>query len=1832
MRFRSHSCLGFLSLVFALASGISTGQDLPQPRIIGFSPQGTVKTIRQVKVRFSVPIVPFGDPGRAAEPFQVQCSVEGKGRWIDPRNWVYDFEKDLPGGIACSFDLRSELTSLDGQALMGPKHFDFSTGGPAVTNIIPQPPGGPIEEDQVFALILDGPVDINSVLNHAYVVVQGLASAVSIRAVGGNDREQIIQSQYSLKRQPPDRVLLLQPRQTLPEQTRVRFVWGAGITSPSGVATQQEQVFDYTVRSRLRATFRCRRVNADRACIPLFNMHVEFSAPVAVDLLRGATLTGEDGRIWSAHGVEDDAGRPLSNVSEFPLSVATDEYPPLAKFSADFGIIEAADPVLPVTVRNIEKDLELSSLQVEGGGEIDGRIARIPATESQQILDWLTKVEMRSWDDRGHSVFAGTDATPRRFVLPRPHGEKSFEVIGIPLERSGFYVVELQSRILGDALLGAPVSMYVPTTALVTNLSVHLKWGLERSLVWVTRLESAEPAPGASVEVRDCSGQVLWNGVTDRDGIARPVGLPALNAAKRCNWNRFGTGLLVIAQLGDDFSFVHSDWDRGIESWRFRVPGASESSLVSVHTVLGRSLVRAGETVHMKHFIRGRTMTGFTEISEPERPTELVIRHLGTNQEYTRKLEWTDPGVALTDWEVPKDARLGTYQFVLKRDDGQEWVSGSCRVEEFRVPLMKASIAAPSEPLIQPDEVTVDVDVAYLSGGPAKKLPVLLRYQQQPAGPSSFPDFEDFVFDTGPVEVGITRYGEETERKPPEFSRKTMELDENGGRRIELEGSGKIDQRKSLLTELEFQDPNGRIQTVSQRISMWPSARLAGIKTKSWMQSDKSLQFSAAVADVAGRPVAGAPVRVELLERKYYSHRKRLVGGFYGYESFSEVQSKGVICEGQTDARGILKCDVVPPLSGNVILLASTADAQGRRSYADRSVWVRGHNAAWYPMEDDDRIDLIPEKKEYQPGETARFQVRMPFREATALVAVEREGVGDTFVKHLTADNPVVEIPVKPGYAPNIFVSALVVRGREGGIAPTAFVDLGKPSFKLGIAHIDVGWADHRLKVDVRPERDQYKIRQKAHVTIAVTDPEGRPPTEGAEVAVAVVDEGLLELAPNPSWKLLDQMMQTRGYGVQTSTAQMQVVGKRHFGLKALPSGGGGGKQLTRELFDTLLLWQPRVSLDAEGKASVEVPINDSVTSFRVVAVATAGLDRFGTGESTFRTVRDLTLYSGLPPLVREGDRFLAEFTVRNATANAMDVHVEASIHGMDWHLERTIHLGAGEGGRVGGTVEVPVGVDRLSYVVSASSPDASDRLAATQQVAPLIPVRTVQATLESLDQPVEIPVEIPVRAVAGRGGVEVDLSRSLTTGLDGVRAYMSRYPYECLEQILSKAVALSDEEAWKRQMANLTPYMGGNGLLCYFPNTSGDRGSDVLTSYVLTLADASGWTIPEESRRTLLQGLTSFVEGRSAVGAGHFADLTLRKLAAIQALARFGAAQSGMLSTLAIEPNLWPTSALLDWYEINLRFQRLPARDERLAETEQMLRSRLDLRGTSAGFSTEAGARLWWLMSSPAGSQARLILALVRANRWTEDLPRLVRGLLDLQRDGHWDLTTANALGALAVRHFAARFESETVTGSSEVSLAGEEESLNWNERPDGGGLFFPWPAGRQTLRAKQDGTGKPWLIVRANAAVEPESFSAGYTITRSVEAVERRRPDTWSVGDILRVKLHIRAQSDMTWAVVSDPVPGGGSILGSRLRRGSSIATQGERRADSIWPTYVERKFEWYRAYFDYLPKGEWTLEYTLRLNSSGEFQLPPTRVEAMYEPEVFGQSVNRSLKVEP
>jgi uncharacterized protein YfaS (alpha-2-macroglobulin family) len=205
---------------------------------------------------------------------------------------------------------------------------------------------------------------------------------------------------------------------------------------------------------------------------------------------------------------------------------------------------------------------------------------------------------------------------------------------------------------------------------------------------------------------------------------------------------------------------------------------------------------------------------------------------------------------------------------------------------------------------------------------------------------------------------------------------------------------------------------------------------------------------------------------------------------------------------------------------------------------------------------------------------------------------------------------------------------------------------------------VKVGWEGHRLGVTVKAEKATYAARDTANVDVQVKNPDGSPARE-ADVAFAAVDEALLQLAPNESWDVLTAMMGDRPISVLTSTAQTQVVGKRHYGKKAVEAGGGGGGDLSglnRENFQPVLLWKGKVALDGNGRAKVQVPLSDALTSFKLVAIATNGAQLFGTGEASVRTHQDLSIYPGVPQVVRTGDTFGAMFTLRNGSDKPMRV------------------------------------------------------------------------------------------------------------------------------------------------------------------------------------------------------------------------------------------------------------------------------------------------------------------------------------------------------------------------------------------------------------------------------------------------------------------------------------------------------------------------------------------------------------------------------------------------
>jgi alpha-2-macroglobulin len=1655
---------------------------------------------------------------------------------------------------------------------------------------------------------------------------------------------------------------------------------------------------------------------------------------------------------------KDASGRTLRNADSFPLKVGTGAMPPLAKFAAaPFGIVERfaepntkpGDPaLLPVTLRNVE-----AALQVKGLAPGAGKVSDLQPRTDADIIAWFRKVQRydeyevprkaaaadvkgplpKALDSQGKDYvqsrmlsLLGGQPGVKTLDLPKPVGNdpRPFEVVGIPLA-PGFHVVEIASQKLGASLLderhGASRTMYVRTSALVTNLGVHFKLGRENSLAWVTTLDKGTPVAGATVRVSGCNGAEVAKAVTNAQGIASFADLSS--EPPRCGGEDYRNAYFVSARSTiagvEDLAFTWSDWHKGIEPWRFNVP-TSRDPLPDerAHTIFDRTLLRAGETVSMKHVLRTETSKGF---GLPEgTPGTLVVTHVGSGQQYTQPISWRKTATgglsAENSFAIPPAAKLGVYEVQLKgqNDTGKgrgnrarSFASGQFRVEEFRLPVLEGRInPSDKKALVNVKSVPTDVQINYVSGGGAVNLPV--RVSALVRGKSlSYSDYEEFNFmpprnrDSGGNQDNEESTASQDQRVIAD--KLPLTLDRNGAGKLTINDIPARKQPQELLMEASYADPNGEVQTIRSVSTVWPAAVVAGIKTEGWVSSSQKIKFQALALDLTGKPAADVSLEVKAVARITTTSRKRMVGGFYTYDNKTETKDLGGVCSGKSDSRGLLLCETKLGEPGEVELIVTAKDKDGNTIQAASNVYVTRQGELWFGGEDHDRMDVLPEKKSYQPGEMAKFQVRMPFRFATALVAIEREGIIDTQVVQLNGQDPTVNLQIKEGWGPNVYVSVLALRGRlrevpwysfftwgykaprewwtsfwyEGReyVAPTALVDLSKPAYRLGVAEIRVGTKAHQLDVSVKADKESYAVRGQAKVTITAKLPNGQP-AANAEVALAAVDQALLELMPNDSWDLLGAMLQRRSWGVETSTAQMEIIGRRHYGRKAVAAGGGGGRSNTRELLETLLLWNPSVVLDARGQAVVTVPLNDALTTFKIVAVADAGTGLFGTGQTSIRATQDLQIISGLPPLVREDDQFRAQLTLRNTTKAAMKVEVSPRATLLDLKPQ-TVDIPAGEAREVAWMVTAPAQLaltraEAILWEIEAKDTlsGARDGLKARQRIIPAVPLTVQQATLVQVDGSFTLDVNPPADALPGRGGLKMSLQPKLAEGMDGVRDYFAMYPFICLEQKTSKAVGLRDGKLWQTVLAQLPTYLDSDGLANYFPPRDGEanRGSDALTAYLLAAThEASGinpaFALPDEARAPMERGLIAFVEGR--IQRDFWSprkDLDVRKLAALEALSRYGKAQGRMLGSITVAPNQWPTHAVIDWLNILKRVADAPQREQRIAEANQVLRSRLSFQGTKLVFSTEKDDYWWWLMTNGDVNTARLMLAVMDDPAWKDDMGRLANGFIARQQKGAWHTTTANLWGGLALDKFSAKFEATPVAGVTKATLAAAAASVasvDWSKvdrvkTTDAAGapnqttffgapaspgnlrnnsMFLPWGgAAKDTLTVTHQGPGKPWLTLQSIAAIQLKApFNAGYQIKKTITPVEQAVKGVYTRGDVVRISLEVNASADMTWVVISDPVPGGATILGGGLGRDSEIATGGEKKSGSGWPAFEERSFEAFRSYYEYLPKGVVKMEYTVRLNNVGDFALPPSRVEAMYAPEMFGEFPNARVKVE-
>lgn len=1892
--------LQLLPLALALAA-VLAAPPLHAAGVLSVSPQGEARDVRQVAVRFDADMVPLGQAD-GAEPAAVQCSPrtpEGRARWIGPRAWAFEFAADVRGGTRCNLVFKPGLRTLAGEAVTTPPAASFVAGPYGFFASHPAE-GAEVAPDQVFFLGHHDPQptgdaqalaagftceqrDGDKALRQPAVPVTGAALAAAVRAA--------VPGVYALA---------LRCAQPLPEGVQVRL-------SQAGTGNAEPKRFNYTVRPRFTAQVSCTVLDypaGQKACDPRQPLSLDLSGLIDATTAGGVRLVDVAGTAlafdpiepWRAKDVrqlrlsppkggfgeftryivrlpesfDDVLGRPLANAAEFPKTVDFARLPPYLGVANPLAVMPwragQSDAMTAFAVRRVEKSLPLRQWRL--GGEMGAGI-------EAYAIELLQGQQEGRWPTDQLNARAGA---PRTATL-QTHGD-AMEFVGVPFAAPGLHVVRADSAAFAqyldtrplqpnEARDASPRQRYAVVQA--TNLDPGASFSDGgASVIWVTAFDSAKPVAGADVAVYSCNRELLWRGKTDAQGLARPdealrgklacsysAGAGASPSAPRLGgFGGYGGGNnspWVVVRAGEDMALmqVSAGWN-GFQAGR-----AAQN--IRAHTVLDRTLFKAGETVGMQHVVRQLESRGFA--LPPAGTLDVEIRYGYGDKVNAASVPLDTDGSATSQWTIPLDARLGGYT-VRVSQAGRQLASTQFQVEEFRTPVFDSELHA--RPLWERDAQfsVVDARLAYFAGGAAAGLPVTVQqgWSRNVRAPRPGYTFHEEMPDTVPA-------------NPAAIAPQGTRLDAAGKAQVRLKAPP-LERPMLLQTELKFQDPNGETQTVGAGTMLWPDRMKLGLRVRA-KDRDRPQAVEGIALDDKDQPVADEPVtvRVKPVKRDWNNNRQRIV----------DLGPEADVCSTRTDAQGQWSCEWQLPAAaqgqGQVSELwlfnASAASLKHSRAVVRTAMLQYRWSLGWQEAVARSALQL-ENGPSFGPGETAVIVARPERLPATLLLTTEREGVIDAGVHAIGAMAQRIELPLAARHAPNVHLTARYVYPLQGAGS-------GEPIASTQRANVPVRPDAWTLSVGVRPTAAVARPRTAVPMEVVVRDAAGQPAPD-ARVTLVAVDQALLALKPNDTWSLATAMFAARGNSVTSAALDARLLRRvetgpqpQHrpddeaergaFGAVPVPAPAAvaamraSGPQASdepppRSDLSSLILWKTDLRTDAQGIARVTVPLNDALAQFRIVAIASAGEAQFGQGETTLTSTQPLQIFSGLPELLRADDAIVQKLSLRNTGKSpiAVVLKAEATIEpNGDWSgardvvpadalaarglkIERRVQLAAGQTQEVLWPVAVPAGAGTLRWRISAQGGEERDALEIAQRVVPALPVTVRQSALLAVADVGAVPVVQPRDAVPLAGGVRVALQSSLVdAALAESMRWMAQYPYMCLEQQSSRFVSLDDRAGWDALMAALPKYVDGKGLARYFPEPT-LPGSEMLTVQLLDLAHAKDWPVPEAQRTRMLDALDALLQGRLATQDWAPRNyLEPQQLAAQATLVEHGRAR------IVVRPkalDALSAQSLVDWSRTLMAMPGDAERDAALKEAGAQLRSRFDVQGTRLRWRDESAQHWWWFMWSGDSTAARMALL---AQQWAEtdaawkaDAPLITQGLVGRQDAGRWSTTTGNAWSTVALRRFQQQFEAGPVDGVTHATLGRAARDATWSDAK-APSVLLPWPAqGAQgTLQLRHEGNGKPWATVSTLAAVRnAQPVAHGLSVRRTVTPVEQKRKGRWSVGDVYRVRLDLESTAEQTWVVVRDAVPSGASQLGRGLGRESQLAQRDETRAGWAWPSHIERATDSYRAYFRYVPRGNWQVEYTVRLNNAGQFRLPPVRAEAMYAPEVFGEGTAQTMTVKP
>jgi len=1684
-----------INVAFPATENIAaTGSSVGPLQVLRYSPEGDVPLAPNLSVTFSQPMISVSSQEEAAANVPVRLSPElpGKWRWIGTNTLLFEPHIRFPMATRYSATVPAGTRSQNGGQTASDVTWTFTTPPPTIKQKYPENDNQSNARDTLMFIEFDQRVDPTDVLRNIKVRAEG--TELSTRLATNEEIEADSTLKDRVQNAEKDRWLAFRAvdqtgatKLALPLDKNITVSVGPGTPSLEGpLRTEKAQEFTFRTYGPLKLVKS--ECGYNNSCTPndmfrlWFNnqlkqqgldaskIRFEPSTPVP-ELSVYGNLIGIGGmkqpdttyRVTIDKSVTDIFDQQLGKDETVTFTVG----PMFPRFALSANGFTVLDPAAP-------RQISLYSLNL--------KTVRVSLYKPQPE-DWFqfkSYLQMRARNLNTKIEMPGQLIYSRQLDLQTPGNQIAETVIDLtPAFTDKFG----QAIVMVEAINPTIDAWHIPVIAWVQSTRIGLDAFADNDQLvgWANSLEDGAPLSDVQLEILPAK----LSATTGRNGLAR------------IDLKTSDTSTLLVARRGNEVAILPEHpqiWGAG-GAWQHN----ARSDDLRWYVFDDRKLYRPGEEVHFKGWIRrvGRGSNG--DIG----PLEGVVKKLSYTVEDNSNNELLKGEVAVNAlggfdaaFKLPANMTLGNSEIEFRTETDvkafqNETYTHTFSVQEFRRPEYEVNTRNETEgPLFVGDGADISVAAKYFAGGGLQDAGVKWTVSSAQAFFTP-PNRDDYTFGRWvPWWTSQTYYGENNRK---EISGRT---DATGQHRIRIDfDSVRPAMASTVVAQASVEDVNRQSWSSSTTLLVHPAKLYVGLKSeRTFSQKGEPLVVQAIVTDLDGKAVADREIKIRAV-----SHRWRQINGTW-LQVDQEPQDCSV--KSSTDA---VPCTFVTQDGGIYRVTATIHDDQGRPNETEMTFWVAGGDMPAGRDLAQDKVELIPDRRVYHPGETAQVLVQAPFYPADAVMTLRRSGIVKTEHFHMDGPTHTLRFPIEEAWLPNIHVQVDLVGAAERATpqpkaGETTSLPTKRPAFASGNISLSIPPLSRTLKVTATPIKTTLAPGGLANVTVKVQDAAGKP-ISGSEVALVAVDESVLSLTnyqledPVKAFYRLREMETTDHHlrsSLRLATAEElarsdDVIAGRQ--IRELQANGrsfnflmesvnvsssevGSTKSITmRKNFDALAVFAPTLQTNAGGIAQIQFKLPDNLTRYRVMAVAVSGGKQFGSGEAAITARKPLMVRPSAPRFLNFGDSFELPVVVQNQTDAPLTVDVAARATNARFIQSAKSKAQSGTGLRV-----IVPAKDRVEVRLPASTTEAGT---ARFQVAAVsgawsdaaeieLPVWT-PATTESFATYGEVDegtITQSVKAPAGIfkqfGGLEVQTSSTQLQQLTDAFLYLQHYPFACSEQLASRIIsvaALRDvltafksedlpspqeiEDAVVQDLKTLQGMQNDDGGFAFW--RKGDESWPYVSIHVahaLARAKQKNFAVPDE----MFEASQTYLRSIETHIPKSYTERTRH---AIMAYALYVRAQ--MDDSDPARARKLIAEAGLDKLSIEsvgwLLSVLSPDKDSEaeVAAIRRLLANRVSETAGTAHFVCSYDDGDYLILNSNRRADGVILEALIGDQPQNDLIPKIVRGLLGHRVKGRWENTQENVFVLLALDRYFNTYEKVTPNFVTRVWLgkayAGEQQ-----------------------------------------------------------------------------------------------------------------------------------------------------------------------------------------------